>query len=426
MFKDYVRKKIEKLTRDYLDAHPDIKLVCVAGSVGKTSTKLAIATILSRQYRVHMHQGNHNTELSAPLAIMNIPYPSDPHSIFAWRKVFKQAKKRIQSPSDVDVIIQELGADKPGDIQDFGKYLQPDIGVITAVTPEHMENFGTIEAVATEELSLANFSKIAIINRDDIEDRFSQLLTNTNIGTYGTSGSAEYSFESESYSIEGGRQGYFRTPEFGTNLRAKLNVVGEHNIRPIVGAVAVAIRFGMSPEAIVAGVELIQPAPGRMNVLRGLKNSIIIDDTYNSSPAAAAAAIQTMSTFQAPQRIAILGSMNELGALSAAEHDKIGRMCRPDLFDWVVTVGDEAARHLAPAALENGCLVRSFSDAISAGAFVHSKLEAGAIVLAKGSEGGIFVEEAIKILLRSTDDTKKLVRQEPAWLEAKTRFFSKF
>jgi UDP-N-acetylmuramoyl-tripeptide--D-alanyl-D-alanine ligase len=357
---------------------------------------------------------------------MNIPYPKNPHSILEWRRVFKQAKQRIKAPSDVDIIVQELGADRPGDIRSFGNYLQPDIGVVTAVTPEHMENFGTIEAVAEEELSLAQFSKTAIINRDDIEERFLHLLTNPNLATYGTSGTAQYSFEDESFSLEEGRKGYFRTPEFGTNLRATLRVVGEHNVRPVLGAVVVAIRFGMVPEAIVAGAELVQPAPGRMNVLRGLKNSIIIDDTYNSSPAAAAAAIQTMSTFQAPQRIAILGSMNELGAVSAAEHDRIGRMCRPDLFNWVVTIGDEASRYLAPAALENGCLVRSFADAISAGAFVHSKLEPGAIVLAKGSEGGIFVEEAIKILLRSTDDTKKLVRQDPAWLEAKTRFFSKF
>ena len=74
----------------------------------------------------------------------------------------------------------------------------------------------------------------------------------------------------------------------------------------------------------------------------------------------------------------------------------------------------------------NGCFVRSFPDAISAGAFVHSKLERGAVVLAKGSQNGIFAEEALKIMLKSTDDMKKLVRQEPEWLEIKTNFFSKF
>lgn len=426
MLKDYVQKKVESLTRQYLDAHPDIKLVCVAGSVGKTSTKLAIATILSQQYRVRMHEGNHNTELSAPLAIMGVPYPSDPKSIFAWRKVFKEAKKRIAEPAEVDIIIQELGADRPGDIQSFGRYLQPDVGVVTAVTPEHMEHFGTIEKVAEEELSLANFSKIAIINRYDIDGRFAQLLTNPNTDTYGTTDVAEYSYVSEEYTLENGHSGYFMAPEFAEGLRANLHVVGEHNIRPIAGAVAVAARFGMAPEAIIAGAEMVRPAPGRMNILRGVKGSTLVDDTYNSSPAAVEAAIQTVSSLASPQKIALLGSMNELGAMSASEHQRIGKLCTPSVFDWVVTIGDDAANYLAPAALENGCLVRSFGDAISAGTFVNSKLEQGAVVLAKGSEGGIFVEEALKILLHSTTDTKQLVRQEPAWMEAKTRFFSKF
>lgn len=426
MFKKYIQKRIEKLTKKYLEAHPEIKLVCVAGSVGKTSTKLAIATILSQQYRVHMHMGNHNAELSAPLAILNIPYPQNVRSIVAWLKVFKLAKRRIKQPADVDIIIQELGADKPGDVRSFERYLQPDVGVVTGVTPEHMEQFQTLDAVAEEELSLANFSKIAVINRDDIDTKYAALLTNTTINTYGTSGMAEYSFQTEDFSLEEGHKGYFTSPDFTQNLPARLHVVGEHNIRPVVGAVTVAVCFGMSPEAIAAGVELIRPAPGRMNVLLGVNEATIIDDTYNSSPAAAEMALKTLVSLPAPQRIAILGSMNELGAVSAYEHQRIGQLCQPDSLNWVVTIGGEAAQYLAPAAIANGCAVKSFPDAISAGAFVHGKLDRGAVVLAKGSEGGIFAEEAIKIILRSTDDTKKLVRQEPAWLEAKTAFFSKF
>lgn len=426
MFKNYVQKRVEKLTKKYLEKHSDIKLVCVAGSVGKTSTKVAIATILSQQYRVHVEMGNHNASLSAPLAIMNIPYPSNIRSPFAWWSVFRQAKKRIKAPADVDIIVQELGSDRPGDIPSFSRYLNPDIAVITGVTPEHMEFFGTLDAVAAEELSLANFSKIAIINRDDIDDKYAQLLTNTNINTYGTSGLAEYSYESEAFSLEEGHRGYFTSPDFAENIHATLKVIGEHNIRPIVGAVTTAVCFGMSPQAIAAGAEAIQPVPGRMNILKGLKDSIIIDDTYNSSPAAASMAIQTLASISAPQRIAILGSMNELGQSSAAEHEKLGRLCTPDGVDWVVTIGDEAAKYLAPAALDNGCYVKTFADAISAGSFVHSKLERGAVVLAKGSEGGIFAEEAIKIIVQSTDEAKKLVRQDPAWLEAKSKFFSKF
>ena len=161
-------------------------------------------------------------------------------------------------------------------------------------------------------------------------------------------------------------------------------------------------------------------------ILRGVKDSILIDDAYNSSPAAAAAAINTLSNIEAPQKIAILGDMNELGATSAQEHAELGRLCHPNGINWVVTIGNESGRYLAPVAEANGCFVRSFPDAISAGAFVHSKLERGAVVLAKGSQNGIFAEEALKIMLKSTDDMKKLVRQEPEWLEIKTNFFSKF
>ncbi len=426
MFKNYVRKKLERYVVRYLEKHSDVKLICIAGSVGKTSTKTAIATVLSQQYRVRMHDGNHNTEMSVPLAILGIEYPSNVHSPFAWGKVFRQAKKRIRQPAELDVIIQELGTDKPGDIPAFGQYLRPDIGVITAITPEHMHNFGTIDAVAAEELSLGNFSKVVIINRDDIEGRFAQLLTNPNIDTYGTSGAAEYSFIDEDFTVEDGHRGYFTNPEFADNLHATLHVIGEHNVRPIVGAVATAIRFGMAPAAIIRGVEAIRPVPGRMNVLRGANGSTIIDDTYNSSPAAAHMALQTLINLPAPQRIAILGSMNELGETSAMEHEQLGKMCHPDQIDWVITIGEEAAKYLAPAAQSNGCVVKSFADAISAGSYIHQFIEPGTIVLAKGSEGGIFVEEAIKVILHSIDDNEKLVRQEPAWLEAKAQFFSRF
>lgn len=426
MFRKYVQKKLERYVKKYFETHPDTKLVCVTGSVGKTSTKMAIATILSQEYNVRVHAGNHNTSMSAPLAILGIPYPRDVHSFSAWKKVFKQAKERISNPDDVDIIIQELGADRPGDIEDFGRYLKPNITVVTSVAPEHMEFFGTLEAVAKEELSAANYSEIAVINRDDISPDFVHLLTNNNIDTYGTSGMAEYSFEVDNFSIHDGYAGRFINPEFGNGLYATLRVAGEHNIRPIVGAVVVAIRFGMSPQAIVRGVEAIRPVAGRMNVLRGVKGSVLIDDAYNSSPAAAAAAINTLSNIVAPQKIAILGSMNELGAMSAEEHARIGSLCHPSGIDWVVTIGEDAGKYLAPAAQANGCFVRSFPDAISAGAFVHSRIEAGAVILAKGSQGGIFAEEALKVLLHSSNDMKYLVRQDPAWLEAKTKFFSKF
>lgn len=424
-YKIRVQKKLEEAVVAYFEAHPEVKLVVVTGSVGKTSTKTALASMLSQRYRVRLHEGNHNTPMSVPLAILGVPYPDNVHSMFAWQDAIKAARARILAPTDVDIIVQELGADHPGDIAAFGRYLRPYIGVVTAVTPEHMEYFKTLDAVAHEELEAANFSQLALINRDDIDGRYAEYMTNPNLDTYGTSDSAEYHFLQDDFSIEKGHSGQFIAPDLPQPVQAAVQVLGEHNVRPAVAAAAVGVKFGMSGAEIRAGLEAIRPIPGRMNLLRGLNGSMIIDDTYNSSPAAAVSAIETFYGMQAPQRIAIMGSMNELGESSPAEHEKIGKMLRVDMVDWVITIGADAEKYLAPAARSQGCQVKSFQNAVQAGAFAHSVLKKDGLVLVKGSQGNVYAEEAAKILLLDQNDSKKLVRQSPEWLAVKEEFFEK-
>ena len=427
MIKKRITKKLEKYVKKYFEKHPDIKLVVVAGSVGKTSSKLAIATVLNEKYRVRLHSGNHNTQLSAPLAILGIDFPGNPKSFWEWHRVFKAARKRIKSPSSSEpqVIIQELGTDRPGDIEKFGQYLNPDIAVITSVAPEHMEFFGNLNAVAREELTAANFSKMAIINRDSISSEFSNLITNSNFSTYGTMVSAEYNFEIDDLQLPDGYVGKMNTQEYG-QIPAKIRIFGEHSLLPVTSAVAVATKMGLSATEIQSGLSKIQPVPGRMNFLRGVENSILIDDTYNSSPAAVEAALRALYNLRVPSRIAILGSMNELGATSMGEHQTIGTMCDPLSLSWVITVGEDANRYLAPAAKSRGCQVKTCNTAIEAATFAHKIMEKGAAVLLKGSQGDIYLEEATKILLHDQEDAKYLVRQDAKWLEIKREFFEKF
>jgi UDP-N-acetylmuramoyl-tripeptide--D-alanyl-D-alanine ligase len=425
MFKNYIQKKLERYVAKYFEKHPEVKLVVVAGSVGKTSTKRDIATLLSSRYRVALHEGNHNTHLSAPLAILGIDYPGSIKSIGAWLSVFAAARARIKEPTGVDVIIAEIGTDRPGDIAHFGTYLKPYIGIVTGVTPEHMEFFPTMDAVAQEELAAANFSQLAIINRDDIDSQYAQYLTNSNIDTYGTTALAEFRFEVRDFDVKNGYSGDVITPNFDQPIDATIKVMGEHSLRPVMGAVAVAAKLGLTSAEIASGLKLIRPVAGRMNILRGEKKSIIIDDSYNSSPLAASSALQSLYGLQAPQRIAILGSMNELGPSSAAEHEKLGRMCDPNMLSWVITIGEDAEKYLAPAARQRGCQVKTFKSAIDAGGFANGVLEEDAAILVKGSQGGIYAEEAVKILCLMEDDPE-LVRQSPEWLKIKEDFFSKF
>lgn len=423
MFKLFVQKKLETYVKQYFARHPDIKLVVVTGSVGKTSTKIAIATILSERFRVRLQEGNHNADISAPLAILGIDYPEDIKSITAWIAIFRAIKDRIKQPTDVDVIIQELGTDRIGQIPHFGTYLHPNIAVITAISPEHMEFFKTIDAVAREELSVADFSDQVLINRDDIDGEYAKYLITPRVNTYGTNAAAEYYFISEKYSIADGHDGKFIAPEWSDPTDSTINVLGEHTLRPAIAAAAVAIKLGMSSFEVAKGLSKIKAVPGRMNVLRGIEDTIIIDDTYNSSPLAAESSLRVLYQLSAPQRIAVLGSMNELGDVSAVEHEKIGKMCDPTQLAWVITVGEEAEKYLAPAAKSRGCQVKSFKNALLAGAFVRSVLEKDSVILFKGSQGGIYLEEAVKEVLRSASDEKYLVRQSPEWLQRKNDFF---
>ena len=424
MFKAFIQSKLERSVKKYFKKHPEVKLVAVVGSVGKTSTKVAIGTVLNEKFRVRLHEGNHNSELSAPLAILGVEFPDNIRNLGEWAAVFKAVKLRIKQPADVDVIVQELGTDGIGQIPHFGKYLTPDIAVVTSVAPEHMEFFKTLDAVAAEELAAANFSKWALINRDDIPGVYAADITNPNLNTYGTTDAAEYRFDSADYTFEDGFSGVFIAPEYPLTIPTTLRLIGEHSTRAAVAAGAVGAKLGMTPEEVASGMSKIRPVKGRMNILRGVNSTTIIDDSYNSSPLAVASALRALYQMNVPQRIAVLGSMNELGDMTEAEHIAVGKLCDPIELAHVITVGEAAEKYLAPVARANGCHVVSFKSALEAGAYAHKFIERGGAMLFKGSQGGVYLEEGIKVVLHSTEDEVQLVRQSPAWLEKKKEFFS--
>lgn len=425
--KQFILKRLEDATKRFLAEHPNVRLIVVVGSVGKTSTKLAIAKILEQKYKVLVaEKDNFNTEFSVPLSIMKIPYPTNPQSLLQWWAVLRAAKLRPLQPFPYQIVVMELGTNKPGDIPAFGRYLKPDIAVVTAVSPEHMENFKDINAVAQEELSVAKFSKLLVINRDDIDGKFAELLPDgENIDTYGMNAVAEYHFLHENTAADGFVAGKLVSPEHGEQF-VKLQVIGEQSVKSVVAGSMIGIKMGLTEEAIIKGAESITPVPGRMQLLRGLEGSLIIDDTYNASPLAVEAGLKTLYSLPHQHKIAILGSMNELGEFSKQAHEEIGKACDGRMIEWVVTIGKDAEKYLAPEAGRAGCQVRSFQSPHEAGSFVHSVLRPNTAILAEGSQNGVFAEEAVKMLLHSAEDETKLVRQSPAWRAHKDELFNKF
>ncbi len=157
--------------------------------------------------------------------------------------------------------------------------------------------------------------------------------------------------------------------------------------------------------------------------IAGKKQSLIIDDTYNASPEAVIAALDTLYELPAKQKIALMGQMNELGKHSRTLHEEVGKHCDPKHLDLVVTLGRDANTYLAAAAEKRGCKVMRCPSPYHAADVIRPLLKKDTVILAKGSQNGVYAEEAVKALLADHRDVKKLVRQSRQWLKVKEQQF---
>ena len=397
-----------------LRAKHDFTVVAVAGSVGKTSTKLAVARLLEATgKKVQYQEGNYNDRVSVPLVFFGETMPSL-FNVFAWAGVLRRMSRQVNQPYPYDVVVVELGTDGPGQLKDFA-YIQPDSTVVSAISPEHMLQFGTLDAVAEEELVVAEYSKKLLVNIADVDPKY---LEGLKYVSYGVEVNADYRATQTGVRGVTGQTLAVSLPD-GSELQVETAYSGKQGATIVLAAVAVADMLGVEHQQMSSAAASLQPFAGRLQVLEGTNGSTLIDDTYNSSPLATRAALDVLYQADAKQKIAILGDMNELGDSSADEHRNLGAYCRADELDYVITIGVKSRDDLAPAAEAAGCRVKSFTSPVEAGKFVRAIIAPGALILAKGSQNGVFAEEAIKQLLKHPDDTSKLVRQSEEWLANK-------
>jgi UDP-N-acetylmuramoyl-tripeptide--D-alanyl-D-alanine ligase len=392
-------------------------IIAVAGSVGKTSTKLAIARSLQTKARVIYQEGNYNDRLTVPLVLFGQDEPAI-FNLLAWAKILLTNEVAIRRQYPYDVAVLEIGTDAPGQLAAFS-YLSPDLTVITAIAAEHMEYFHTLDAVAEEELVPLSYSKRTLLNVDDIPAQYLPGIEHT---SYGEKPGANYRLVSHYAQDLDGQFLDIKLAD-GKEFGLPVKTLGKQGAKIVLATVAIADMLGWNEEEITAGVAAINAVPGRMQILPGKHDSVLIDDTYNASPVAVRAALDVLYDSEAKQRVAILGDMNELGDSSEAEHRAIGEYCDPEKLSLVVTIGSEAKKCIASAAQDKGCTVKSFLSPYDAGKFVAEKLHKDTVVLAKGSQNGVFAEEALKQLLADPSDAAKLVRQSDSWLRRKRQQF---
>ena len=327
-------------------------------------------------------------------------------------------KQQTTKPYPYEVVVIELGTDGPGQLAEFAQYLHNDITVLSAIKPEHMEYFGSLDEVAKEELSVAEYSSRLVINRDMVDKAYAARIDRAI--TFGSK-AADYTMSNIVFDDKGAE---FSLSKKGSAwLVLSLHAVAKSEVYSATAAVVIGDMLGLSEAQIRKGVEKLRPVSGRMQRLKGVRNSVILDETYNASPDAVIAALDSLYAFKAKHKIAILGSMNELGHMSSEAHSAVGKYCNPAYIDLLVTIGSDANALIAEEATKNGCRVATFEDPYAAGKYVREHVKEGSVILAKGSQNGVYAEEAIKQLLADSKDAKYLVRQSKSWLKKKRKSF---
>ena len=400
-----------------------IKIVAITGSVGKTTTKDAVVRVLSTSYRVLAHAGNYNTDIGIPMAVFRLETVGSILNVIGWIKLILKVEKRLKEPFPYDILVLEMGASHNGDIAYFMKFIKPDLGVITAVRPAHLEGFGSMGNILNEKFKLALGSKQVLLNAEDerLMSRAAELKTKPFM-SYGLH-KGDFRFEVKHFDIEHGYEGtLILQQERLEDVRVRM--IAAHNLHSAIAAAAVGKLFGVGTDKIREALARVVPSAGRMNLLPGANGSYLIDDSYNANPEAVIAALDTLYALSG-RKIAILGSMNELGQYSTKFHMDVGK--HANKLDLLVTIGENAEKYLARAALDAGLAsekIKGFMSPYEAGNYVKSLLGPGDKVLVKGSQNKVFSEEAAAQLLANPADKAKLVRQSSFWQDIKRQAFS--
>lgn len=389
-------------------------IITVTGSVGKTSTKDAIYTVLAKSGHVRKSDKSFNSEIGVPLTIIGCPNGWD--DPFIWLKNIFQGIELILFNSDYPkCLVLEIGADHPGDIKNMTKWLRSDIVVITKVSevPVHVEFFKSPEEVFEEKFSLVdslNNDGVLIVSADDRRLISASLKVKQKVMTFSIENLSTVSASEIELNTEIGV--IFKLKYDENKYSVKINgVLGNQQIYPIIAAFTVGIARKIPVNEIIESLKNHIAPKGRMNLVKGLNGCIIIDDTYNSSPDALHEALATLAKVQCVgKKIAVLGDMMELGKFAAEEHKKAGEVAKRSC-DILITVGPRAR-------LMNSDAIH-FDSSTEAGEYLKGIVGQGDIVLIKGSQF-VRLERATKAILAEPERAHELlVRQDPEWLAKK-------
>lgn len=355
MLADIVMMPVEKLinrryyndARRILSSMPDLKIIGITGSFGKTSTKHYLYRILSEKYDTLMTPGSYNTPMGVIRTVREMMKPYN------------------------EVFICEMGAKQTGDIKEICDLVHPQCGIITAVGPMHLETFKSIENVRNTKFELADAipSDGFVLINNDFEQAAAREVTNTKAIRYAVAHPEGADFIATDIEYDASGTSFTVKGSDGFELRLKSHLIGECNISNLLASVVMALQFKVSPQQIQNAVAQIEQVEHRLSVKRTPGGVIIIDDAFNSNPEGSRMAVEALGNFRSGRRIIVTPGMIELGQqqdeLNATLGEHIGRN-----VDIAIIVGNynrdaivEGIRRIESFDKSNIVIADSFNDA---------------------------------------------------------------
>jgi UDP-N-acetylmuramoyl-tripeptide--D-alanyl-D-alanine ligase len=345
-------------------------LIAVTGSAGKTTTKEAIAHVLSTRFRVLKSEGNFNNHFGLPLMLLKLE-------------------------PEYDVAVIEMGMSHAGEIRALAKIAQPEIGVVTNVAPVHLEFFDSLAGIARAKYELIESlpaGAVAVLNADDeYVSQFGRDFKGR-VVMYGTRATADV--RAEKIQSKGWEGAEFDVVIGSVREQARLQLVGGHNILNGLAAVAVGLERGLKPSEAVGALATLAPADKRGQVLQ-VGNITVINDCYNSNPKALEAMVDSLATMAGKRRVVVAGEMLELGPAGEEMHRQAGQHIAEKRIDVVVGVRG-LAQAMVEGARQAGTRAEFVAGPEEAGEWLARETRDGDVVLLKASRG-VKLEKALEI-----------------------------
>ncbi|PIP58474.1 MAG: hypothetical protein COX02_00025 [Candidatus Vogelbacteria bacterium CG22_combo_CG10-13_8_21_14_all_37_9] len=431
LFFFYLKQGLKKIVANILQLEARLilnkyrpRIVGITGSVGKTSTKDAVAIVLASQYRIRKSEKSYNSELGVPLTILGSRSAwNDP---LGWVEIIVHGLMLlIFRQAYPEWLVLEIGADHPGDIKKIASWIKFDIVVITRLPdiPVHIEFFKSKEQLVEEKTYLLKTlgpEAWAILNFDDEVVKSFADTTKGQVLSYGFNPQATVIASNDQllYKDEEIDGLTFKIDYQGGSLPIRLyQVLSRHQISAALAAFAVGASQGLNPVLMLEALTNLVLPPGRLNLIEGIKNSILLDDTYNASPVAMEAGLDVLEEIKVTGRkIAVLGDMLELGSYTVPAHRAIGTRVGK-IVEHLILIGLRS-KFIAEGAEEGGLdpkNIHHFDEAEMAGKFLEKLIKTGDLVYLKGSQGMRLEKVVEEVMAHPEDKEKLLCRQEKEW-----------